>query len=79
MREPQLLPIPKVCVPLTAGRLGLVKVMQLFVQPGKELWPQSVYPSPFPFAKSLPEARTSPPPDPRPPLSMLLHPCEVGT
>lgn len=60
--EPQLLHTPKVCVPLTTGRQRLVKVMQLLVQPGKGLWPQSVFPSPFSFAKSLPEARATPPP-----------------
>lgn len=62
MREPQLLHTPEMCVPLTAGRQGLVTVMQLLVQPGKGLWPQSAYPSPFPLTKSLPEARTPTPP-----------------
>lgn len=43
-----------------------MKVMQLLDQPGKGLWPQFVYPSPFPFTKSLPEARTPAPPPPPP-------------
>lgn len=43
-----------------------MKVMQLLVQPGKRLWPQSVYPVFLPIYQVSAQGKNHPPPAPLP-------------